>query len=83
PYTTALLGSIPRLDLMREGEQRLEAVPGSVPSAAHLPQGCRFHPRCKHFVGGLCDTELSALEVCEEGHLVRCRRWQEIAAGTA
>ncbi len=83
PYTMALLGSIPRLDRAREGEQRLEAVPGSVPSPLRLPAGCRFHPRCRYCVPGLCDTGLPALEACGRHHLVRCRRWREIAAGAA
>ncbi len=83
PYTMALLGSIPRLDRAREGEQRLEAVPGSVPSPLRLPPGCRFHPRCRYFVRGACDARLPALEACGGQHLVRCRRWREIAAGTA
>ncbi len=60
PYTRALLNSIPRLDRAREGEQRLEAIPGSVPSPLRLPAGCRFHPRCRHFVRGLCDAGLPA-----------------------
>ncbi len=83
PYTRALLGSIPRLDLARVGEQRLEAIPGGVPSPLHLPPGCRFHPRCRYFVRGLCDAELPALEACGGQHRVRCRRWREIAAGAA
>jgi oligopeptide transport system ATP-binding protein len=83
PYTMALLGSIPRLDLAREGEQRLEAVPGSVPSPLRLPPGCRFHPRCRYFVRGLCDAELPPLQDCGKHHLVRCRRWREIGRGAA
>jgi peptide/nickel transport system ATP-binding protein len=83
PYTRALLGSIPRLDLARQGEQRLEAIPGSVPSPLRLPPGCRFHPRCQYFVRGLCDAGLPALEACGDRHLVRCRRWREIARGAA
>ncbi len=43
PYTRALLRSIPRLGTKR---QRLETIPGSVPNAARLPSGCKFHPRC-------------------------------------
>jgi oligopeptide transport system ATP-binding protein len=83
PYTMALLGSIPRLDRAREGEQRLETVPGNVPSPLRLPAGCRFHPRCRHFAPGLCDAGLPALEPCGHQHRARCRRWREIAAGTA
>ncbi|WP_413723999.1 ABC transporter ATP-binding protein [Sodalis sp. RH16] len=43
PYTLGLLGSIPR---MEEKETRLLAIEGSVPPAAQMPAGCRFHPRC-------------------------------------
>jgi oligopeptide transport system ATP-binding protein len=83
PYTRALLASIPRLDLVRAGEQRLEAIPGSVPSPLRLPPGCRFHPRCRYFVRGLCDAELPPLEACGAQHQVRCCRWREIARGAA
>jgi oligopeptide/dipeptide ABC transporter ATP-binding protein len=43
PYTTGLLRSIPDPDRPRD---RLEAIPGSVPSPHAWPPGCRFHPRC-------------------------------------
>ena len=43
PYTAGLLRSIPRLE--RDGG-RLQPIEGSVPDAAALPAGCRFHPRC-------------------------------------
>jgi oligopeptide/dipeptide ABC transporter ATP-binding protein len=43
PYTVGLLRSIPDPDRPRN---RLEAIPGSVPSPHAWPPGCRFHPRC-------------------------------------
>ena len=43
PYTIGLLGSIPSLTGPRT---RLTTVPGSVPSPAEMPQGCRFSTRC-------------------------------------
>ena len=43
PYTVGLLRSIPDPDRPRD---RLEAIPGSVPSPHAWPPGCRFHPRC-------------------------------------
>ena len=45
PYTEGLLGSIPSLDDERE---RLQAIPGVVPSPFDLPPGCRFAPRCPY-----------------------------------
>ena len=51
PYTQGLIRSIPRVD--RAGtKQRLEAIPGTVPSCSS-PPGCRFAPRCKY-----------AMEIC-------------------
>ena len=45
PYTQGLFASIPRL----EGPvERLHPIPGTVPSPAAWPSGCRFRPRCPH-----------------------------------
>nr|WP_256515740.1 ABC transporter ATP-binding protein [Alsobacter ponti] len=43
PYTRALLKSIPRLDDERD---RLYQIPGSVPLAGSVTQGCAFRARC-------------------------------------
>ena len=43
PYTIGLLRSIPDPETPRD---RLEGIPGSVPSPHAWPPGCRFHPRC-------------------------------------
>jgi oligopeptide/dipeptide ABC transporter ATP-binding protein len=43
PYTTALMASVPRDDM---APGALKGIPGSVPSVAGYPAGCRFHPRC-------------------------------------
>src|SRR2546422_7757525 len=48
PYTQGLLRSIPRIDLAATKKQRLEAIPGVVPSLLNLPKGCSFAPRCPH-----------------------------------
>jgi peptide/nickel transport system ATP-binding protein len=55
PYTEALLSAIPvpDPDVQRESI-RLE---GSVPSAAAVPSGCRFHTRCPRKYGEICETE--------------------------
>ncbi len=47
PYTHKLFAALPRLE--RRG-QRLETIPGQVPSLAALSAmaGCRFAPRCPH-----------------------------------
>jgi oligopeptide transport system ATP-binding protein len=78
PYTQALLRSLPRLDQLREAGEPLETIPGNVPSAMAVPRGCSFHPRCRHLVSGICDSDLPALEPCAPDRLVRCARWREI-----
>lgn len=82
PYTSSLLGALPRLGL-----QRFESIPGS-PPGIRRPAGCRFHPRCRFSVAGRCDVEVPALEsvivpTMGEGsvgteHLSRCLRVDEI-----
>jgi oligopeptide transport system ATP-binding protein len=44
PYTRALLSAVPRLMPGRTSPE--PALVGDPPSPIHLPNGCRFHPRC-------------------------------------
>jgi len=43
PYTAALLRAHPTLEL---DKPRAPALAGEIPSPYHMPEGCRFHPRC-------------------------------------
>jgi oligopeptide/dipeptide ABC transporter ATP-binding protein len=43
PYTQGLFRSLPRLGQRKE---RLQVIPGNVPSPLAFPAGCKFHPRC-------------------------------------
>jgi oligopeptide/dipeptide ABC transporter ATP-binding protein len=54
PYTRGLMDCIPRLGMRRD--QRLNSIPGMVPSAKAWPQGCRFANRCTHAFAR-CRTE--------------------------
>lgn len=45
PYTVGLLGSIPR---MGTNQDRLQSIPGIVPSLLDMPPGCAFAPRCRY-----------------------------------
>jgi oligopeptide/dipeptide ABC transporter ATP-binding protein len=45
PYTRGLFNSIPRITGPVE---RLRPIPGTVPSPAAWPSGCRFRPRCPY-----------------------------------
>jgi oligopeptide/dipeptide ABC transporter ATP-binding protein len=47
PYTQALVSVSPSPDPPHEGEQAQRTIlVGETPDAAHIPTGCRFHPRC-------------------------------------
>jgi len=77
PYTAGLQASLPKLN---ETQDRLRVIPGTVPNPAKFPAGCRFHPRCPVAQNRcLSDPDLVSVEA---GHLSRCLRAQEIAAGT-
>ena len=71
PYTHALLdaSSDPNADnalVMRE-------IPkGEPPSLVNPPPACRFHPRCPHFMPGLCDVKDPPNFEVAPRHLVAC-----------
>jgi oligopeptide/dipeptide ABC transporter ATP-binding protein len=68
PYTAALLQAVPRLGVVCE---KLETIPGQVPSAGIFPSGCRFHPRCS-VAEPSCSEVRPSLESIGSGRLVRC-----------
>jgi peptide/nickel transport system ATP-binding protein len=68
PYTQGLMRSIPAL-AVAEGRERLQAIPGVVPSLLELPVGCKFSDRCPQ-VFDPCVSEPGLLDV--DGHSVRC-----------
>jgi oligopeptide/dipeptide ABC transporter ATP-binding protein len=78
PYTQALYDSIPRLTDTRK--RRLEVIHGNVPNPLNFPPGCRFHPRCK-FAQDFCRTEEPKLEIVDEGHRVRCFKYNAEKSG--
>jgi len=78
PYTQALLKSIPKLGCSELPNYRVEAIPGSVPDASAFPNGCTFHPRCRHTVRNICDVSEPILETVSNNRQVRCCRWFEI-----
>ena len=78
PYTSALLGALPRVD-RRRGNQRLKSIPGSPPSLLVEPHGCPFLPRCE-FAIDLCKTENPPLaRTRQKQHYIAC--WVDIQTG--
>ncbi len=73
PYTQGLIRSIPKLGRRAtEGRQRLSEIEGMVPGLLNMPEGCAFHPRCRHVMPE-CRRRVPELTEPEQGHTVRCR----------
>ena len=72
PYTRGLLEAFPSI---RGPRVPLKGIPGNPPDLAHVPAGCRFHPRCPH-VAEQC-TEVAPELYPIDTALVRCLRRQD------
>jgi len=68
PYTKALIGAVPRLDIKQE---ELETIQGEVPSLIDFHTQCRFHPRCK-YARDICKREEPEFQEIKPGHFVSC-----------
>ncbi|QIZ07115.1 ABC transporter ATP-binding protein [Priestia megaterium] len=69
PYTSLLLGAIPKMDGQ---EERLSSIKGIVPSLINMPKtGCRFAHRCPNAMPE-CTKITPLLEDVEQGHEVAC-----------
>lgn len=69
PYTSGLLGSLPRIT---EGPRRtLASIDGRPPVLFAKPASCPFAPRCKH-AQDRCRRENPVLEEVAPGHRVAC-----------
>lgn len=78
PYTRALVASV----LVPEPgmrERPLRAIAGAPPAGGHMPDGCRFGPRCTEH-GADCRALHGEL-VMQKGRLVRCARLEGGADG--
>ncbi|ASQ46729.1 ABC transporter ATP-binding protein [Legionella clemsonensis] len=73
PYSQQLMASVP--DFNKRG-QRLQTIPGAVPTLDALPQGCRFHPRCAHAFSPCAQLE-PRLQAFDE-RTVRCHLYPEL-----
>jgi peptide/nickel transport system ATP-binding protein len=76
PYTHALLAATSDPDA-HNAEAFKEVPPGEPPSLVNPPTGCRFHPRCPHFMAGLCDVKFPPDFEPEPGHFVACWLYRE------
>ena len=76
PYTRALLSAVPEPN-PHAAKHRI-VLPGDIPSPAHPPSGCPFHPRCPHpKKSERCRTEAPPLRAITPGHLAACHYAEE------
>ncbi len=68
PYTQGLLHCLPDMSRPRE---RLESIPGSIPSLLHPPDNCSYTPRCPH-VMEVCRRERPPEYLTGPGRRVAC-----------
>ena len=79
PYTRGLMASIPAVPAPGVvAQERLNEIPGTVPSLVRLPSGCAFAPRCKLAVKR-CEAEYPPLADWGGGHLAACWRAADVA----
>jgi oligopeptide/dipeptide ABC transporter ATP-binding protein len=72
PYTQGLLKSMPRLgDRRGRQSQRLQEIPGTVPSLTETAVGCKFADRCPHMFD-VCRNQQPALFKISDGQRARC-----------
>lgn len=57
PYTQGLLAALPQSAVKGE---RLNQIPGNMPTLTAIPPGCAFNPRCR-FMAEICQREVPGL----------------------
>ncbi len=79
PYTRGLFDCIPTPGRDKNSHP-LTPIRGQLPLPHERPDGCFFGPRCDHFEAAVCGTGLITMRPVPEqdGHNIRCSRWQEI-----
>ncbi len=70
PYSAGLLSCIPQISTTRPST--INAIPGQVPAATNLPEGCHFAPRCTR-AEPLCRASIPVFDA-EDGRGVACFR---------
>jgi len=69
PYTKGLIASLPGVG---EAGNRLNQIPGMMPTLTAIPEGCAFHPRCK-MSEAVCQREQpKPMPVMDPGHFSAC-----------
>ncbi|TVR56925.1 MAG: ABC transporter ATP-binding protein [Spirochaetaceae bacterium] len=76
PYTKGLIAAVPEPDPANRKRIR-PVVAGEPPSAAAVPSGCPFHPRCPVAIAGRCETVRPVLREVRPGRFTACHLYDE------
>ena len=68
PYTKGLINSIP--GSIKPGE-KLQQIPGMMPTLSKIPPGCAFNPRCSEKIG-ICETDIPEPKKTDVGTMASC-----------
>ncbi|MCK5310743.1 MAG: ABC transporter ATP-binding protein [Desulfobacteraceae bacterium] len=68
PYTKGLINSIP--GTIKPGE-KLQQIPGMMPTLSEIPSGCAFNPRCTE-KEKICETAIPEPKETDAGTVVSC-----------
>ncbi len=75
PYTKALVSAIPLPQA--EQPERMIFLEGDIPSATHIPSGCRFHTRCPEKIGAICEEVEPPTHYFSDGSQVNCHLYSD------
>lgn len=73
PYTNGLFGSIPNIT---SDAEYLSPIEGLMPDPMDLPEGCKFHPRCK-YADQCCAVRQPKYSDYGGGHFIRCLIYED------
>ena len=76
PYTIGLIAAVPEPDPANRHKLR-PVMTGELPSAARVPSGCPFHPRCQKMIDGTCNVTRPQMRDMGDGHRVACHLYKE------
>lgn len=71
PYTRALIAAVCEPVSGKSNTIKEIPIKGEIPSAADIPPGCRFHPRCL-YAKPKCQEEEPVLKEVKPGHQAAC-----------
>jgi oligopeptide/dipeptide ABC transporter ATP-binding protein len=74
PYTKALVSAVPLPQA--EQPEGMILLEGDIPSATHIPSGCRFHTRCPEKIGAICEEVEPPTQYFGDGSQVNCHLYK-------